>query len=71
MTKALRAVAIRIAEAVDCDKTHLTRGVACRAIDAYLDEIDAVSCDALEISAGWKWRDRAWASFLRNELARL
>jgi SAM-dependent methyltransferase len=51
------------AETVGYDTTHITRVVAYRTIDAFLDGIGTERLDALEISAGWKWRDRAWGSF--------
>jgi len=62
-----RARAIGIAEAaaraVGYDKTHITRVVAYREIDALLDSMGTDGLDALEISAGWKWRQRKWGSF--------
>jgi len=45
------------------DKTHITRTVAYREIDRLLDALGTETHDALEISAGWKWRARAWNSF--------
>jgi len=45
------------------DKTHITRTVAYREIDSFLDTLGSETCDALEISAGWKWRARTWNSF--------
>lgn len=45
------------------DKTHLTRVVAYRAVDDWLDALGTENAHALEISAGWKWRQRRWASF--------
>lgn len=53
----------RAARAVGYDKTHITRVVAYREIDALLDRLGTESLDALEISAGWKWRERRWGSF--------
>lgn len=53
----------RIARGVGYDKTHITRTVAYRAIDARLDVLPCAQMDALEIAAGWKWRQRAWGSF--------
>lgn len=54
---------VQLAAAVGFDKTHLTRAVAYRAIDDWLDRQCANRLDALEISAGWKWRERQWGSF--------
>jgi SAM-dependent methyltransferase len=51
------------ARAVGYDKTHLTRVVAYREIDAFLDGLGSERLDALEISAGWKWRTRPWRSY--------
>ena len=53
----------RTAEVVGYDLTHITRTVAYRTIDAYLDSLPVERMDALEIAAGWKWRERPWASF--------
>ena len=53
----------RVAKAVGYDKTHITRVVAYRAVDAFLDGLDCAALDTLEISAGWKWRARQWGSF--------
>jgi SAM-dependent methyltransferase len=53
----------RVARAVGYDKTHITRVVAYRAIDDFFDTLPCDQLDALEISAGWKWRDRNWGSF--------
>lgn len=52
-----------LAKRVGYDKTHITRVVAYREIDALLDSLGSDRLDALEVSAGWKWRDRAWRSF--------
>ena len=51
------------ASAVGYDKTHITRVVAYREIDAWLDRRGTDKLDALEISAGWKWRQRSWGSY--------
>lgn len=59
-TRSLAEAAARI---VGYDKTHVTRVVAYREIDAMLDRHGTQSLDALEISAGWKWRQRPWRSF--------
>lgn len=53
----------KIAAAVGYDKQHITRTIAYREIDQWLDSVGAVGFDALEISAGWKWRQRQWGSF--------
>jgi SAM-dependent methyltransferase len=53
----------RLARHIGYDKTHLTRHVAYRAIDSFLDLRNCANLDALEISAGWKWRQREWRSF--------
>ena len=53
----------RLASAVGYDKTHITRVVAYRAVDQWLDQLDCETMDALEISSGWKWGERAWGSF--------
>ena len=50
------ALAERVARAVGYDKTHITRTVAYRTIDAFLDTLPVQEMDALEIAAGWKWR---------------
>jgi len=59
----LKAVLEKAAQRVGYDKTHITRVIAYRAIDAFLDGIGSSNLDALEISAGWKWRTRDWGSF--------
>lgn len=53
----------RVAQAVGYDKTHITRTVAYREVDAYLDGLGCERLDALEIAAGWKWRQRKWGSY--------
>lgn len=63
MKDSLIAVAKRVAAAVGYDKTHITRTVAYREVDAYLDRIGGEDLEALEIAAGWKWRQRNWRSF--------
>jgi SAM-dependent methyltransferase len=63
MREAVKDGLVRVAKAVGYDKTHLTRFVAYRAIDQWLDEIGSERLDALEISAGWKWRERQWRSY--------
>lgn len=52
-----------IAVAVGYDTQHVTRTVAYREIDRWLDGLDTAPLEALEISAGWKWRQRQWGSF--------
>jgi SAM-dependent methyltransferase len=59
----MKAALEKAAATVGYDKTHITRVIAYRAIDAFLDRLGTQKCDALEISAGWKWRTRDWASF--------
>lgn len=63
MKQAMLATAERIAAAVGYDKTHITRTVAYRAVEARLDALGSERLDALEIAAGWKWRQRRWASY--------
>lgn len=63
MKQAMLAAAERIAAAVGYDKTHITRTVAYREVDAFLDGLGCEGLDALEIAAGWKWRRRSWRSF--------
>ncbi len=52
-----------VASAVGYNKMHITRAVAYREVDQWLDALGSDRLDALEISAGWKWRDRPWASY--------
>lgn len=63
MKQALIGLAEQVADAVGYDKTHITRTVAYRTIDAWLDGQDCGKLDVLEIAAGWKWRQRQWGSF--------
>lgn len=63
MKQALLATAERIAAAVGYDKTHITRTVAYREVDALLDRLGSEQLHALEVAAGWKWRQRRWASY--------
>ena len=63
MKQAMLAAAERIAAAVGYDKTHITRTVAYREVDAFLDGLGCEGLDALEVAAGWKWRQRTWRSF--------
>ena len=63
MKQAMLATAERIAAAVGYDKTHITRTVAYREVEAMLDTLPGETLDVLEIAAGWKWRQRAWGSF--------
>lgn len=53
----------KVAAAVGYDKQHITRTIAYREVDRWLDSIGTDGLDALEISAGWKWRQRQWGSF--------
>jgi SAM-dependent methyltransferase len=64
MKQAMFQLAERAARGVGYDKTHITRTVAYRAIDALLDGLPVERMDALEIAAGWKWRERPWRSFV-------
>lgn len=59
----IKAVLEKAAQGVGYDKTHITRVIAYRNIDAFLDKLGTNVLDALEISAGWKWRMRDWGSF--------
>lgn len=63
MKQVLIGLAEQAAKAVGYDKTHITRTVAYRTIDAWLDRQDCAKLDVLEIAAGWKWRQRQWGSF--------
>lgn len=63
MKDALLNTAVKVAAAVGYDKTHITRTVAYREIDALLDTLGCENLDALEIAAGWKWRERPWRSY--------
>jgi SAM-dependent methyltransferase len=63
MNQALKNGLEKLAAAVGYDKQHVTRTVAYREIDRWLDALGTESLDALEISAGWKWRQRQWGSF--------
>jgi SAM-dependent methyltransferase len=63
MQEALKQNLVRLAAAVGYDKTHLTRAVAYRAVDDWLDAMGSENLDVLEIAAGWKWRERRWASY--------
>ena len=53
----------KVAAAVGYDKQHISRTIAYRKIDSWLETVGADGLDALEISAGWKWRQRQWGSF--------
>jgi SAM-dependent methyltransferase len=53
----------QIAATLGYDKTHITRAVVYQAVDRFLDTLDCSHLDALEISAGWKWRERNWGSY--------
>jgi len=63
MNSAIKTLAERVAHTVGYDKTHITRTVAYRAVDAHLDGLGCENLDALEIAAGWKWRERTWGSY--------
>lgn len=63
MNQALKNGLEKLAAAAGYDKQHVTRTVAYREIDRWLDALGTEGLDALEISAGWKWRQRQWGSF--------
>jgi SAM-dependent methyltransferase len=63
MNKAALRLAEKVASQLGYDKTHITRTVAYREIDAFLAGLPVGEMDALEIAAGWKWRDKGWASY--------
>lgn len=63
MNPALKSFAEKALETVGYDKTHITRTVAYREVDAFLDTLPIEQMDALEVAAGWKWRQRNWGSF--------
>ena len=63
MNAQLKSLIETVAQRVGYDKTHITRVIAYREIDAWLDTQPCERLDALEISAGWKWRDRNWGSY--------
>jgi hypothetical protein len=60
-----------LTRAVGYGKTHFTRTAAYHEVDAFLDwlgldRLGTGALDALDISAGWKWRARGWASAENN-----
>jgi SAM-dependent methyltransferase len=63
MRDAVKDNLVRLAKSVGYDKTHLTRTIAYREVDIWLDGKASEGLDALEISAGWKWRERGWRSY--------
>lgn len=63
MKQAMLDLAERVARGVGYDKTHITRTVAYRAVEAWLDRQPCAQLDVLEVAAGWKWRQRQWGSF--------
>jgi SAM-dependent methyltransferase len=63
MNDGLKNMLARAADAVGYNKEHITRTVAYRQVDAWLDALGSEGLDCLEISAGWKWRQRQWNSF--------
>ncbi len=63
MTASITKYAERAARIVGYDKTHITRTVAYRAVDSFLNTLPVAEMNALEIAAGWKWRERDWRSF--------
>jgi SAM-dependent methyltransferase len=63
MAGQLHGLIEKAAHAFGFDKLHLTRMIAYREIDAWLDARGSARLDALEISSGWKWRQREWRSY--------
>jgi SAM-dependent methyltransferase len=63
MKAAIRTLAGQALRWMRYDVTHITRTVAYRAVEARLDAMACESLDALEVAAGWKWRERRWRSF--------
>lgn len=63
MNPALKSFAETALKTVGYDKTHITRTVAYREVDAFLDTLPVEQMSALEVAAGWKWRTRNWGSF--------
>ena len=63
MTPALKSFVLRAADAVGYDTTHITRTVAYDAMDAFLRDLPTGEMDALEIAAGWRWREQSWGSY--------
>lgn len=63
MAGQLHGLIEKAAQVVGFNKLHLTRMIAYREIDAWLDQRGSEKLDALEISSGWKWRQRAWQSY--------
>jgi SAM-dependent methyltransferase len=63
MKQAVLDLAERVARGVGYDKTHITRTVAYRAVEAWLAKRACEQLDKLEVAAGWKWRQRQWGSF--------
>ena len=63
MTPALKSFVERAASTVGYDKTHITRTVAYAEVEAFLAGLPVGEMDALEIAAGWKWREAGWGSF--------
>lgn len=63
MKPAIKAAAEKLARTIGYDKTHITRTVAYRSVNAWLDALPCEKLDALEIAAGWYWQQRRWGSF--------
>jgi SAM-dependent methyltransferase len=63
MKQAVLDLAERVARGVGYDKTHITRTVAYRAVEAWLAQRPCDRLDVLEVAAGWQWRQLQWASF--------
>jgi len=63
MNPAVKQMAQKVARSVGYDITHITRTVAYRAVEHRLDTMACDGMDALEIAAGWKWRECHWGSF--------
>jgi SAM-dependent methyltransferase len=59
----LLKLAEKLAQGIGYDKTHITRTIAYREVEHWLDGRAADQFDTLEIAAGWKWRQRQWGSY--------
>lgn len=63
MSPAVKSLVRQLAGVIGYDVTHITRTVAYRAVEERLARMPCHEMDALEIAAGWKWRDCGWGSF--------
>jgi len=63
MNDNLKSATLKLARMVGFDWNHITRTVAYRAVEAKLATLPCDRLDALEIAAGWKWREHQWGSF--------